>query len=228
MATQTATTVLTILQMISDARGETSTNTDAARIRAVSRAERDFAKRRFWRIHLLKDQTTTGDGSNSNFTIGSSSYPMRAKGLTEVFVGGTTEDKRYQVVDFSQFKLLYNGNNAAQIAYEWYDATNDLWKMKINPTPGNGDTITYSYFWEPPTRTSTSDTVVCYNMDILFRLALAYIYEGEDEDKYKEQLALAESLIDETTGMENSPAQGQLYVMGAIENISKNRGIGSY
>jgi hypothetical protein len=108
MATLTADTVSYVLQIVSDLRGETTTNTDANRIRAVSRAERDFAKGRFWRTHLLRDQTTTGDGSSTSFAIGSSSYPMRMKGLMEVFVGGTAEAHRYQVVDYAAFINLYN------------------------------------------------------------------------------------------------------------------------
>lgn len=228
MATLTSDTVTNILQIVSDLRGETTTNTDANRIRAVSRAERDFAKRRFWRTHLLRDQTTTGDGSATSFTIGSATYPMRMKGLMEVFVGGTTEAQRYQVVDYAQFKNLYNQNNSMQICYEWYDADNDLWKVRINPVVDNGVTITYSYFWEPPKRTLASDTVVCPNMDIIARLALAYTYEGEDDEKFKEQLQLAETLIAEYEALEDTPAIGQLYSMGPIESSVRPRGIGSY
>lgn len=228
MATQTACTVLTILQLISDLRGESSTNTDAGRIRLVSRAERDYALRMAWRTHLLRDQTTTGDGSSTSFTIGSASYPMRMKGLTEVFVGGTTEDKRHSIVDFNTFKILYNSDTSTKMVYEWYDAANDLWKMRINPTPANGDTITYSHYWEPPTRTLATDTVVCPKPELIARLALSYIYEGEDEEKYKEQQVLAEQLIQELTGMENSPAVGQTYSFGSVENPLGNRGIGSY
>ena len=46
----------------------------------------------------------------------------------------------------------------------------------------------------------------------------------------KEQLELkmAEELVGELIGRENSPAVGQLYRMGAIENQTRGRGIGSY
>jgi len=229
MATLQSDTVQNVLQIVSDLRGETSTNTDAVRIRAVSRAERDFALRHFFRTHLLIDQTTTGDGSNSNFTIGSTAYPMRFKGLAELYVGGTTSDKRYDLVDAPTFRTRYNANNADLIAYEWYDAANDAWKVKINPTPENGVTITYSYYWEPPKRTATSDVVVCPNMDILARLAMAYIYEGEDEpQKAQDNFALAEQLIDEVLGQETSPAIGTRIAMDAIENDGKPRGLGTY
>lgn len=230
MATNTKATVNDVLQIVSDLRGESSVNTDASRIRAVSRAEKDFSRRHNWRIFILPDQTQTGDGTTSNFTVGSVTYPYRStgKGLIEVFVGGTTEDKRYGVVDFLKYKNEYNKNNSTKLAYEWYDVANDLWKVKINPTPENGAVMTYSYTWEPPTRTSTSDAVLCPSLDILARLALAYTYEGEDEDKYQEELALAEIQIAELVAKENSPAPNQLYAMGAIENSIRPRGFGTY
>lgn len=229
MATITGETVSNILQMVSDLRGESSTNTDAVRIRFVSLAERDYALRMFWRTHLLRDQTQSGDGTTSSFTIGSSTYPMRLKGLSEVFVGGTTEDKRYEVLDFFKYKNVYNNNNAARIAHEWYDAANDLWKMKINPTPANGDVITYSYFWEPPKRTSTSDVVVCPKIRIIVLLTLAYIYDTEDEiQKSQLERQEAEQLLEELEGIEEAPAVNQLYAMGPIESATRSRGIGSY
>lgn len=228
MATLYKSTVADVLQIVSDLRGESSTNTDASRIRSVSRAEQDFAKRKYWRLFLLPDQTQSGDGSASTFTVGSATYPMREKGLAEVFVGGTTEDKRCTVVDFFKYKAMYNGNASARLVYEYYDVANDLWKMKVNPVPANGDTITYSYFWVPPTRTATSDAVVCPNFDILARLALAYTYEGEDEDKYQDELLIVEQLIEEEYGKSNSPAQNQLYAMESIVNSVRPRGIGSY
>lgn len=228
MATLTADTVENVCQIISDLRGESSTNTDASRIRAVSRAERDYARRRFWRTHYLKNQTMSGDGG-ADYTIGSSTFPMRMKGLAEVFVGGTTEDKRYQIVDFNAFKNLYNRNNATQVVYEWYDATNDLWKVRINPVVPSGTTITYSYFWEPPKRTLTTDLVVCPNIKIIGLLALADIYDGEDEsesaDAKKQE---AEQLIAELTGLENAPAQNQLIQIQPIESQIQSRGLGTY
>lgn len=227
MATQTSFTVLEALTRISDLRGESPVDTNASRIRAVSHSERDFAKRKFWRTHLLRDQTTTSTGS-ADVTIGSSTFPMRMKGLTELFVDGTLESSRYEIVDFNVFKIRYNNSNSDRMVYEWYDATNDLWKVHINPTPETGKIITYSYYWEPPTRTATTDVIVCPNVDIIARLTLASIYEGEDEDKYQEQLMLAESLIDEYVALENSPAVNQLYTVSAIENASRPRGIGTY
>lgn len=228
MATQTAGTVNDVLQIIADLRGESSVDSSAMRIRAVSRSERDYALRKYWRTHRL-ESTTTGDGSASDFTIGSASYPMRIKGLTEVFVGGTTEDKRHQIVDFNKYKNLYNRDNSTKMAYEWYDAANDAWKVHINPVPANGDTIYYTYFWEPPTRTATSDAVVCPNLKIIAKLALGYIYEGEDEDQ-KAILAKqdAEQMILELDGMEVMPAQNQIYTVGAIENSVQDQGFGTY
>lgn len=227
MATLTSETVENICQIISDLRGESSTNTDASRIRAISRSERDFAKRMFWRTHHLKDQTASGSGVNS-YTVGSSTFPMRMKGLSEVFVGGTSEEHRHQIVDFNAFKSLYNTNNSVKVAYEWYDATNDLWKMYINPAPASGQTITYSYFWEPPKRTLPSDVVVCPNIRIIALLALGDIYEGEDEgDLAAEKRQEAEQLIGEIKGIEEAPAVNQTYSFALNQNV-QNRGIGSY
>lgn len=228
MSTLYKSTVSAVLQIVSDLRGESSTNTDASRIRSVSRAEQDLAKRKPWKLFLLPDQTQTANGTDTSFTIGSATYPMREKGLSEVFVGGTTEDKRYEIVDFFRYKVLYNQNNSARICYEWYDVANDLFKVRINPTPANGDVITYSYFWVPPTRTATSDAVISPNLDILARLALAYTYEGEDEDKYQDELMIAEKLIDEEFGKSNSPAVNQLQKFDSITNAIRPRGIGSY
>lgn len=229
MATQTKHTVEDILQIMSDMRGESSTNTDAVRRRAVSRAEADFARRMFWRTHLLANQTTTGDGSAQDFTIGSATYPMRPKGLTEVFVGGTDEAHRHEIVDYQAYKVHYNRNSAERMVYEWYDVANDVWKMHINPTPDNGEEITYSYFWQPPERSTTADEVVCTNPKIIALIALGDIYQGEDEDQ-KALLARqeAEQLISELMGMENSPAVNQIYAVGAIENSQSSRGLGTY
>jgi len=223
-------TVSNICQVISDLRGESTTNTNANRIRAISNAEQDFARRRFWRIHRLIDQAIgTGDGTTSAFTIGSSTYPYRPKGLFELFVGGTTEDKRYQVVDEGRFKLLFNQDNSVHIAYEYYDVANDVWKIKINPTPSNTLAITGSYYFMPPTRTLTTDSIPCYNDHIIARSALAAIYHAEDElSKEQQQLQEVEQLIEEAIGIENTPAIGQTISMMAIENSSRPMGIGTY
>lgn len=234
MATNLSPTVDDVLDIISDLRGESSTNTDAVRIRAVSRANQDFARRMLWSFYLLKDQTTTGSAVN-DYTVGGTTNPMRPKGLTEVFVGTTTdtditqETNRYSIVDFSNFKKLYNQNNDVQIVYEWYDKANDLWKMHINPAPAATETITYSFYWEPPTVTATTDEVTCPNLRILALLALADIYAGEDErDLAVESKNEAEMLIAECVARENTPAKGQQYSMGAVENYTTTQGIGTY
>lgn len=226
MATLQQDTVQNVLQIVSDLRGESSTNTDAVRIRAVSRAERDFAKRKLWSFFRMNDQTIAGSGVNS-YTIGSTNYPMRSKGLAAVYVGGTTEDKRYQLVDQNQYKFLFNQNNSARIAYEWYDVANDAFKVYINPAPSASDTIYYDYYWQPPKRTSVSDVLICPNMDILVRLALAYLYEGEDEDKYAEELQLAEQIINEYEGNDETPNQNMLVTFGLPSNRF-SKGFGSY
>ena len=230
MSSLTADTVSNILQIVSDLKGENSTNSDAMRIRAVSRAERDWAKRNYWRVHLLVDQTAgTGDGTTTNFTIGSSTYPMRMKGLAAVYVGGTTEDNRLAVVDRLEYNNQVTNDASAKVAYEWYDVANDVWKVKVNPAPSTGSVVYYSYFWEPPKRTATTDVVVCPNLYIIARLSLADIYEFEEElDKRDEQLQIAEQLIAELRGTETAPAPGQLYTFGALQNVNRMRGIGTY
>jgi len=183
----------------------------------------------FGRIHRLDDQTLTGDGTTQSFTIGTATYPYRPKGLFELFVGGTTEDKRYQVVDEVRYTYLYNNNNSQQIAYEWYDTANDLWKIKINPIPSNLAVITYSYFYMPPVRTLTTDNIPAYNNNIIARAALASIYHAEDElSKEQQQEQEVEMLINDALSVENTPSIGQMQSMGAIENQDKQRGIGSY
>ena len=215
-----------ILQIISDLRGESSVNTDSDRIRAISRVEQDYARRMFFRIHLVKDQSIgTGDASTSTFTIGSTTYPMRNKGLTEVFVGGTLESNRLTVVDFAQFKELYNSDANAKIAYEYFDQANDAWKVKVNPIPATGDAITGSWYYVPPTKTSTSEYIVVNDPYIIAYLALADIYHGEDELQ-SEQLARqeAENRVSESMGLENTPAINQTYQV----QPHTRKGIGSY
>lgn len=234
MATNLAPTINDILQMVSDLRGESSTNTDATRIRAVSRANQDFAQRMFWRFYRLDNQTMVGSGVNS-YTIGSTNNPMRTKGLTELFVAKTSdtnktqESMRYSIVDFNAYKNLYNKSNAERLAYEWFDAANDNWKVYINPAPTSAETITYTYYWEPPAKTLTSDEVICLSPKIIALLALAEIYESEDErDLAKEYKNEAEQMILEQIGRENAPAVNQIYTMGAIENSTITQGIGTY
>lgn len=228
MATLNKGLVSDILQIISDYRGESTVNSDASRVRAVTRQEQSIAKRRFWNFYLLPNQTVAGSGAN-DYTVGSATYPMRQKGLSEVFVGSTIESNRYQIVDYYKYKNLYNRNNADKIVYTWYDSTNDLWKMHINPIPTASDTITYSYYWIPPTRTASTDAVTYIDDEALARLALSEIYEGEEEDdKAITQKSLAEQILDEAIGVENAPSVNQTYNFGAIENSVKNQGIGSY
>jgi len=231
MATLNQDTVSNVLQIISDLRGETTTNTDASRIRMLSRMERDLAKRRLWRLFHLKNQPMAGTGSN-DYTIGSATYPYRTKGLSELFVssdGSTLESSRYGIVDFQKFKQLYNVSNADKLVYEWYDQANDLWKIHINPAPTASETITYSFFWIPPKRTSTSDNVVCVSIEALARFTLAEIFDTEDEfDKATDQRNIAEQIISDEGGWENTPHMGQTYSVEAVENQFKNRGLGSY
>jgi len=227
-------TVEEILQMVSDMKAENSTNTDAERIRFVSNANKDFAKRNFWRTHRLSNQTQVGDATN-DYTIDSVTYPMREKGLTEVFVtttgstNMTPEASRRALVDFNVYKNAFNQNNSAKMCYEWYDLETDVWKMHINPAPAATETITYSYFFEPPTLTATTDSVICPNPKIIMYLVLADISHSEEEYE-EEQLwrAEAEQLVLERSALENTPAVNQQYSMGAAENSGSIRGYGTY
>lgn len=231
MATGTAHTITSVLQIVSDWKGESSTNTDADRVRAVSRSEVTFARRKLWDYFHLKNQTVSGDGSN-DYTIGDATNRYQEKGLSEVFVstdGGTSEDKRYAIVDFHRYKNIYNNNNSAKICYEWYDSANDLWKIHINPAPSASDTITYSFYWQPAPKTSSSDTVYCPDINILAHLTAAEVYMGEDEqDLAQDELALAEQIISEMFGKSNSPNVNQLYSMSSSTNSITFRGIGTY
>lgn len=228
MATLTADSVLNILEEISDLRGESTTNSDAVRIRAVSKAERLVAKRKMFVEHLVRLSTVAGSGA-SDYTIGSATFPMRKKGLSEVFVGGLLEEQRYAVVDYFTYQNNYNNNNSAKLAYEWYDQTNDLWKIHINPVVQTGTTIYYSYYFMPPKRTSTSDVVICPDMEAVVQYALAFIYEGEEEEeKAYAAKTVGEQVINELMGLEVMPAQNQLRAMGSITNQTVRRSIGSY
>jgi hypothetical protein len=226
----TKSTVNDILQMISDLRGESTVDSSGNRIRFVSRAEKDFAKRKLWRTHLLKNQTMVGTAAN-DYTIGDATYLYRPKGLTELFVEttGSTDmtpiSLSYRIVDFANFKTLYSSNTSEKMVYEWYDAANDLWKIHVNPAPAITETLTYSYYFDVPTRTLTTDDIICVNPRIIALIALADIYDTEDELQ-KAQLAKneAEQLIVEQIALEDMPAVGQTYSMGAVEG----RGFGTY
>lgn len=224
MATYTKTLVSTILQNISDLRGESATNTEARRIRAVSRAYRDFIDRKFWRFCLLADQSTVGDGT-ANYSIGSTTFPMRPHGLTDVRVGGTGESYRYHIVDIDTYRVEVSKDSDRYLCYEWFDATNDLWKVHLNATPAATSTIYYSYYWTAPTLTATTDYVTCPNPLIIARLAMSDIYEGEDEiEKAMESKRDAEQMIGEQWAIDNSPAVNQVIVQGNIND----EGIGTY
>lgn len=228
MATNIKHTVESILQIISDLRGESSTNTDASRIRAVSRANKDFSRRQYWKFYRLTDQTDTGDGTN-DYTIGSSTYPMREKGLCEVFVDGTTESSRHHLVDQETAKLLYNANNSTKYVYQWLDVANDAWKMHINPAPDTGLTITYSFYFEAPAVTATTDYVICPNPKIIALMALGDIYQGEEEiNKANALKSEAEQLISEIEGVDEAPHINQINTVYAIENELGNKGFGNY
>lgn len=222
-------TVEEVLQEVSDLKGETETNTDANRIRFVSKAENNFATRKFWLIHLRRNVETTGDGSSVDFEIGSTTYPMRKNGLAELFVGGLTEDKRYQVVDFLKYQNLVNRDQSAKLAYEWYDQANDKWKVHLSQVVDNGTTIYYSYFYLPPKRTATSDTVICYDMDYIVNMTAAYVYQSEEDPEMASSYKnTAEQTMSDMEGLEVSPAHNQLKTMGAYQSQINDRGVGSY
>jgi len=223
MATLYSDTVSSILDTISDLRGETTTNTDAKRIRAISRAEISIAKQIGSKIFYLPDQTITSTGA-ATYTIATTTHPLRNKGLVEVFVNGTTEDCRYKITEPEAFKEEYNENNSAQLCYVTYNPTTDNWSLTISPNPDTGVTIYYSYYWIPPKRTSTSDSVYCLNMEALARQALAEIYDSEDEDdKAAIERNKAQQLLSTENQTEEAPSQSQNYVMSGNE-----RGIGTY
>jgi hypothetical protein len=222
----TKSTVNDILQIMADVRGESSVDVSSKRIRMVSRAEKDFARRIFWRTFLLKDQTTVGYGNN-DYEIGSATYPFRPKGLMEVMVAttGDTPTQKYSIVDFNNFKDLYIANNGERMVYEWYNASDDKWNMHINPAPAVTETITYSFFWEPPTRTTTTAAIICPNPKIIALLALADLAHSEDEIQTEQLLKNeAEQLIAELVGLENTPAINQTYSMRTAEG----KGFGTY
>ena len=228
MSTNTKVLISNILQSISDLRGESTVNTSASRVRAVSRAESNYASRRYWRIHLLKDQSITADGSG-DYEIGSTTYPMKLKGLVEVYVGGLTDSFKYQIVEQAVYKNIVTNNVSAHVAYEYYDLANDKWKVHINPVVPVATPAYYSYYFDPPERTSSSDYVYCTNASIIVKLALADIYTSEEEDQ-KANLARneAEQLIQGESAVEDMPARGQLYTWSANTNSVYPRGIGSY
>ena len=222
MSTLTKYTANDILQIISDLRGEATLNSDASRIRAIDRAVGDFSTRRFWNVYHLNDQTITSTGVG-DYEIGDSTHPYRNKGLSELFIGGTSETNRCNIVDQKDFRSLYNRNNAETMVYEWYDTTNDKWMIHISPDT-SGDTITYSFYFQAPAVTTTSSPVYTPDPDIIARRALAYMYEGEDEDKYVTQFQLSEQMAKSWDEIEDTPNVNQTYSMTPPSTY----GIGSY
>lgn len=222
-------TVQQILEAVSDIKGESSTNVDAIRIRFVARAVNNFANRRFWLIHLKRNSTVTADGVNQDYTIGDSTYTMRKNGLAEVYVGGLTEDKRYELVDFMKYQNLINQNPTGQYVYEWYDQANDLWKLHLSKLPDNGTTIYYSHFYIPIDVTSTSSTVICYDMDYIISSVLGFVYQSEEDPEtaamYKNE---AEQTMKAMEGLEEAPAHNQLKTMSPYQSGTRDRGYGTY
>ena len=101
--------------------------------------------------------------------------------------------------------------------------------MHINPAPAATDTITYSFYWEPPELTLTSEYVICPNTRIIAYLALAEIYDGEDEGDLADKRRIeSEQLIQEIVGQDNAPAVNQLYQVYPNESSSTEQGIGTY
>jgi len=145
MATNTQGTVLNVLQIISDLRGESSVNSNSDRIRAVSRANRDFALRRFWRTHYLKDQTISSSGTGDE-TIGSTLYPMRMKGLSEVFIGGTTgsaagsSDLNQSSLDTTNYFTVTWSAVTSAIGYNVYGRKDGKWFF-LKYLEGNASTM---------------------------------------------------------------------------------------
>jgi len=217
-------TIANILRTVSDLRGESAVNEDAVRIRACSNTEQDFARRRMWTVHLLRNQTIAGDGTN-DYEIGSANYPMRLKGLSEVFVGGQTEDKRVIVVNYFDYQEVINADSTARVAYEYYDAANDKWMVHINPAPATGETIYYSYFYMPVKKTLTTEYIVCPNLMYIVKTVMAYLADGDDETERAMELRQeAELAFQEMNILEDMTAIN----METSFKKQTSRGIGTY
>lgn len=224
MASNLHYTVSDICQLISDLRGESTLNTDASRIRFVSKADQDFSRRKFWNFYLLADQSMAGNGTGI-YTIGDATHPMRPKGLTDFRVGGTSESYRYSIVNMQTYRDRVSSSSTAYVCHEWFDAANDVWKVTVNASPAASETIYYSYYWTPPTHTASSDVVISPNPYIQAKLALAEIYFAEGEYDLADGLRNeVEQLIADEMGVDNAPAVNQLIAMP----IYGASGIGSY
>lgn len=223
MSTSYTATVLNVLNTISDFRGENDTNTDARRIRAISRSEKSLAKRTNWKLFYLPDQTITTDGS-ATYALGSSNYPLKQKGLMEIYVGGTGSEHKYQIIEPFEFKDRFSRKPTDHICYTTYDPVTDSWNVTISPTPDDNVTITYSYYWMPPERTATSDVVLCVDMEGLARLSNADLYDGEDEpEKAAIERNKVEQIFSDELSEEDSPGMTQTISFG-----STNSGYGNY
>jgi hypothetical protein len=224
MATLINTVISDVLELISDLRGESTTNTNASRIRAVSRANQTIAKKRLWKFYR-KELTVTANGTDQDFTIGSTTYEMRPGGLSEVYVGGITEDCKYQLIKFEDYKYLITQDASSLLAYEWYDAANDAWKVHLSQIPVTATVIYYTFYFLPPKKTTTAQYVMSPDIDIIARYALAYIYEGEDEDKYQTELQMAEAMMAKYESDDDAIPKGQQVTFGVSNSVG---GIGTY
>ena len=217
-------TVSDVLQLVSDLRGESSVNTDASRIRAVSRANQTIAKKRLWKFYR-KDLTVTADGTNQDFEIGSTTYEMGPGRLSEVYVGGVANSNKYELVDPNDYRYRVSIDSTDKVAYEWYDAANNKWKVRLSQIPDNGTIIYYTFYYLPPTLTLTSHSVISPDIDIPARYALSYILQGEDEDTYQTELQMAEAMLQKYEEDDDAIPRGQLKTFGVSDSIG---GYGTY
>lgn len=224
MATLINIVISDVLELVSDLRGESTTNTDAVRIRAVSRANQTIAKKRPWKFYR-KELTVTANGTDQDFTIGSTAYEMGPGRLSEVYVGGQTESYKYQIISPEDYKYIMTQDDTSQVCYEWYDVANDAWKVHLSQIPVNATVIYYTFYFLPPKKTTTAQYVMSPDIDIIARYALAYIFQGEDEDKYQTELQMAEAMLAKYEQDDDSPNIGQTITFGVP---SSTDGLGTY
>jgi hypothetical protein len=111
------------------------------------------------------------------------------------------------------------------VAYEWYDAANNKWKVRLSQIPDNGTIIYYTFYYLPPTLTLTSHSVISPDIDIPARYALSYILQGEDEDTYQTELQMAEAMLQKYEEDDDAIPRGQLKTFGVSDSIG---GYGTY
>jgi len=213
-----------VLQLVSDLRGEATVNTDASRIRAVSRANQTIAKKRLWKFYR-KDLTVTANGTDQDFEIGSATYEMGPGRLSEVYVDGVANTNKYELVDPNEYRSLVSVDSTVKIAYEWYDVANNKWKVRLSQTPDNGTVVYYTFYYLPPAITTTAGVVLAPDIDIPARYALAYILQGEDEDTYQTEIQMAEAMLQKYEQDDDSLPKGQLKTFGVSASIG---GYGTY